>query len=199
MDFSAQTEYDDRKWTGLNAAGQVIRFNNFYNCHFVQCNFHETQMVECRFKNCIFIRCDLSLMSVKDCSFSEARFEDSQLSGVNWSEAVWDKRGVLNSVHFTNCGLNYSTFFGITLRKMTLTCCVAKDVDFGESDLTGANCAGTDFTDSRFFHTNLTEADFTGATNYRISASVNTLKKTRFSLPEAMSLLYSLDIVLVEA
>jgi len=44
----------------------------------------------------------------------------------------------------------------------------------------------------------LTEADFTGAKNYAIAASSNTLKKTKFSLPEAMGLLYSLDIVLTE-
>jgi hypothetical protein len=44
----------------------------------------------------------------------------------------------------------------------------------------------------------LTQADFTGATNYAIAASLNTLKKTKFSLPEAMSLLYSLDIILTE-
>jgi fluoroquinolone resistance protein len=56
----------------------------------------------------------------------------------------------------------------------------------------------TDFSNSRFQHTNLTEADFTGATNYAIAASLNTLKKTKFSLPEAMSLLYSLDIILTE-
>ena len=51
-------------------------------------------------------------------------------------------------------------------------------------------------TDSRFNHTNLTEADFSDATHYNISAVDNTLKKTRFSLPEAISLLYSLDIIL---
>ena len=81
---------------------------------------------------------------------------------------------------------------------MTLTRCLAKDVDFAEADLTQANCTGTDFTDSRFNHTNLTEADFTDATHYNISATDNTLKKTRFSLPEAVSLLYSLDIILKE-
>jgi fluoroquinolone resistance protein len=71
-------------------------------------------------------------------------------------------------------------------------------VDFAEADLTLANCTFTDFTNSRFQHTNLTQADFTGATNYTIAPNLNTLKKTKFSLPEAMALLYGLDIVLTE-
>ena len=33
---------------------------------------------------------------------------------------------------------------------------------------------------------------------YNIPGQINVLKKTRFSLPEAMSLLHSLDIVLEE-
>jgi hypothetical protein len=45
---------------------------------------------------------------------------------------------------------------------------------------------------------NPTEADFTGATNYAISASHNTLRETKFSLPEVMALLSYLDIVLTE-
>ena len=38
-----------------------------------------------------------------------------------------------------------------------------------------------------------------GQDNYRIDPSQNAVKKAKFSLPEAMSLLYGLDIVLVEA
>jgi uncharacterized protein YjbI with pentapeptide repeats len=77
-----------------------------------------------------------------------------------------------------------------------MTKCVAREADFTQCDLTRANFAGTDFAACHFWHTNLTEADFVGATNYAIAAASNTLKKTRFSLPEAISLLRGLDIVL---
>jgi hypothetical protein len=46
---------------------------------------------------------------------------------------------------------------------------------------------------SRFLHTTLT-----GASNYAIAANLNTLKGTKFSLPEAMNLLHSLDIVVTD-
>jgi uncharacterized protein YjbI with pentapeptide repeats len=85
---------------------------------------------------------------------------------------------------------------GLDLRQAKLVRCTAREADFTESDLTGADCNGTDFSSSRFLRTNLTKANFTKASNYSIDPSLNTLKKTRFSLPEAISLLYSLDIIL---
>ena len=72
------------------------------------------------------------------------------------------------------------------------------DVDFAEADLTGANLTHTDFQESRFFKTNLTQADFSHAVRYSIAVHLNTVKKAKFSLPEAMSLLYALDILLVD-
>jgi uncharacterized protein YjbI with pentapeptide repeats len=74
--------------------------------------------------------------------------------------------------------------------------CVAKGVDFADADLSQADCGHTDFGESRFLHTDLTEADFVGATNYAIAPNLNVLKRTKFSLPEAMSLLYGLEIIL---
>ncbi len=74
--------------------------------------------------------------------------------------------------------------------------CEAKEVDFTETDLSHSDLKGTDFEKSRFFKTNLAYADFKGARNYYIDARVNTLKQTKFSLPEALSLLNGLDIIL---
>ena len=44
----------------------------------------------------------------------------------------------------------------------------------------------------------LTEADLRGARNYHVAPGENVLTKAKFSLPEAISLLYSLDIDLTE-
>ena len=44
--------------------------------------------------------------------------------------------------------------------------------------------------------TDLSRANLSKARNYQIDASQNVLKGARFSLPEAMSLLYSMDIIL---
>jgi uncharacterized protein YjbI with pentapeptide repeats len=190
--------YEDQTFRGLDLRRREIHEQEFYGCVFSGCSFLETAFVGCRFVDCQFKKCDLSLCRVEGCSFTNTRFQESQVIGVNWTEASWPKHGLLRSIGFANCALSHSTFIGLSLREINLTGCVARDVDFAEADLSRANCTQTDFADSGFLHTDLTEADFTGASNYAIDANLNLLKRTKFSLPEAMSLLYSLDIILSE-
>lgn len=191
-------EYERKTFRKLEATGRRITGKTFQECSFVNCVLNETHFEGCKFYNCTFKSCDLSLMKVHNCVFAEVRFEDTKVVGINWTEATWGKHSLLSAIHFSECTLNYSTFIGLKLNKLSLVRCLAKDVDFSEADLTGANCEGTDFSDSRFHHTNLTEANFSKATHYQIAATYNTLKKTRFSLPEAVALLRSLDILLEE-
>jgi uncharacterized protein YjbI with pentapeptide repeats len=191
-------EYEDYTFDGLALVGEKVRAKEFAGCTFVDCSFLETAFSACRFVDCDFVRCDLSLCRVEDCSFTSVKFIDSQVIGVNWTEASWPARGLFNAIGFERCALSHSTFIGLGLRRVEMVDCLAHDADFAEADLTQANCAGTDFQDSRFLHTDLSEADFTGAKNYAIAPNLNVLRKTRFALPEAMALLYGLDIVLTE-
>jgi uncharacterized protein YjbI with pentapeptide repeats len=193
-----QAEHEDQAFVGLILQKKEVRAQEFYGCLFTGCSFLETAFIECRFVDCKFRECDLSLCRVVDCSFTNTRFQSSQVIGVNWTEASWPRRGLLASIKFADCAISHSTFVGLSLRGIDITGCVARDVDFAEADLSQANCSHTDFSESRFLHTDLTEADFRGASNYAIDANLNVLKRTRFSLPEAMSLLYSLDIILSE-
>jgi len=194
--FGLQREYAYQTFHNVICHDEHIEFKEFDECVFRSCSFLETHFRGCRFLNCTFHDCEMNLIHVHNCSFTETTFTHSKVIGVNWTDASWSKRGLLNSIHFSECAINHSTFMGLRLRHMNLTSCVARDVDFAEADLTQADCRQTDFSQSRFLHTNLTKADFRGATNYAIAAHLNTLKQTKFSLPEAMSLLYGLDIVL---
>jgi fluoroquinolone resistance protein len=193
-----QTDYNSEEFKGIVLKDAKLKSIEFESCVFTKCSFRDTELEQCKFRDCTFRRCDLSFLQFKACSFVHTTFEDSQLIGVNWTETGWTKSMLREPVNFVNCALNHSIFTGLSLRAVSIVKCVARDVDFSDCDLTRANCTFTDFAESRFEHTNLTEADFTGATNYAISASRNTLKKTKFSLPEAMSLLHYLDIVLTE-
>jgi len=197
VDFT-EKEYYDRQFQGLKLENEELTGIDFEECAFEECSFLETQFAYCRFLHCTFTRCHLNLIRVANCSFSNTNFEDSQVIGVNWTEASWPKRGLSSSIDFSRCVLNHSTFSGLTLRKIRLVGSLAKDVDFSEADLTQGDFRDSDFAQSRFAQTNLTKADFRGARNYEIAADHNTLKQSRFSLPEAMSLLYGLDIILEE-
>jgi len=194
-----QTEFDSEHFQNLNMAEQtIIEGKIFDGCHFTNCVLREVRFVACRFRDCHFEACDLSLMEVDGSSFADTHFVRCQVIGVNWANADWPKFTLPKPVSFRECAISYSTFFGISLQQSDFVDCVAKDVDFSEANLTKAKCTGTNFAESRFLHTDLTEADFNDAKNYAINANDNILKKTRFALPEAMSLLRSLDIVLAE-
>jgi len=201
MDLSGnEKEYDTQEFKGLAIAKGQIEQKEFNACTFIKCSFPETAFINCRFTDCTFQKCDLRMISLTGCSFKNTRFEESQVIGVNWTETAWarSKTVFTKPVDFVGCVISHSTFLGLNLKKVALTKCIAHNVSFESANLSQTNCTSTDFKDSRFLHTDLTEADFTGATHYAIAANLNTLKKTKFSLPEAMSLLYSLDIVLTE-
>ncbi|MFQ3231082.1 MAG: fluoroquinolone resistance protein, partial [Reinekea sp.] len=94
--------------------------------------------------------------------------------------------------------LNDSSFFGLYMTEMNLEECKANDVDFREGDFSDANFNGADLANSLFDGANLNGANFENAENYYIDVNNTTIKKATFSRLEAVSLLESLDIVLVD-
>jgi fluoroquinolone resistance protein len=100
------------------------------------------------------------------------------------------------SLEFEGCNVSYSNFFGLPVTRIALKDCVAREVEFGEADLSEAVFTGTDFQGAVFLHTNLTRAEFSGARNYAIDPTANTIKGAVFTLPEAVSLLRGFDIVI---
>ena len=194
--FSA-ADHVDRRFERLEFPREIIASREFLDCGFIDCRFPEVIFKSCRFVNCTFTGCDLSLASIPDSAFTETAFEDCRLVGINWTEAAWRKGRLLEAIRFRNCALNHGTFIGLSLPGLKLIDCVARDVDFREADLARADFSGTDLADSLFQHTNLAGADLSTARNYTIAPEHNNLKRTKFSLPEAMSLLYTMEIELV--
>jgi len=192
------TCYIEQTFKEIDLAQARLASNEFHDCMFIRCSFDETVFQGCRFVNCVFRRCDLSMIRVPDSSFAATRFEDSKVIGVNWARAHWPATRLGDSLHFSGCAISHSTFIGLNLRRIRIRDCVAVDVDFRECDLSQADFAGTDLAESLFLATNLTQADFSRARNYQIDPIQNTVNGAKFSLPEAMSLLYNMDIVLIE-
>jgi uncharacterized protein YjbI with pentapeptide repeats len=195
---NTQAEYAGQTFKGLMLSQAEIVSKEFYDCTFVECSFSQAIFEKCRFVDGTFKNCDLSLLRVPDCSFTNTSFEDCKVMGVDWTEAIWSKGKFHQPIGFVRCVISHSTFLGLSLPEINISECMAKDVDFREADFTQADFSHTDLAESLFSNTDLTKADFTQAKNYNINANLNILKGTKFSLPEAMSLLYSLDIVLTE-
>ncbi len=190
-------QYEGEQFTRLVVQGRTLSGVDFSACVFDHCVFSECAFYRCSFTECQFRACDLSLAKVHGSRFTDVRFAASKLVGIDWTkagDAVISK--LFLSVHFDDCLLSYSSFFGLTLPRSRFVGCTAREVDFRDADLTDADCAGTDFSASKFHHTNLTKADFRRATDYTIDPTANTIAKARFSLPEAIALLSGFDIVI---
>jgi fluoroquinolone resistance protein len=191
-------EYSDETFSGLNAAGQTFAGKTFVDCDFQTCVFTESVWQNCAFHDCVFQDCDLSLAQVPMTTFANVEFESCKLIGIDWASAHWPKFGIKRPFSFHQCALNYSFFTGLKLPNLRLTDCVVKEADFTDVDFNGALFTGTDFSGSRFINCDLSKANFNDASNYAIDIKLNRLKKTKFALPEAVSLLKGLDIVLRE-
>jgi uncharacterized protein YjbI with pentapeptide repeats len=196
--FRSQVEYSSESFKKVRLEAARLQYKEFYDCVFSNCSFRESVFKECKFNDCTFEDCDLSLARFEGSSFGDTHFIRSKVIGVNWTLAAWSQFVSDSPISFTECAVDFSAFIGLRLRKIVFNKCSAKEVEFSETDLTGANFSGTDLAKSRFSRTNLTRANFEGATNYMIDLATNKVTKARFSLPEALSLLYGLDIVLVE-
>jgi uncharacterized protein YjbI with pentapeptide repeats len=188
--------YTDQEFNDVHLDGIQIISSEFVDCTLNQCSFVETELIKCRFVNCAFRDCDLTLVKFPESVFTSIRFENSKIIGVNWTQAVWTAAVLGRPLHFLKSTLNHSTFIGLNLKGMQILNCNAVNVDFREADLTSADFSGSDLTDSLFLHTKLREANLAQARNYSINPGLNDLQAAKFSMPEAISLLYNMDIEL---
>jgi len=191
-------EYLSQIFSNHSGINQEICNIEFEGCQFQDCNFTETTFRKCRFIECTFTRCNLSVMKVPQSQFTDVVFNECKLVGVDWTRASWPRLVFSVSLKFNKCIINDSSFFGLNLDEIVIEECKAHDVDFRDGSFCRADFTYTDFTNSLFGKTNLSGADFSEATNYDIDIFNNKISKARFSRYEAVRLLNSVDIELVD-
>jgi len=118
--------------------------------------------------------------------------------GIDWTQANWSELALSAPIKFYQCIINDCSFFGLDISGIVIAECKAHDVDFREGDFSQANFTDSDFSNSLFLKTNLSRADFTDAVHYNIDVYLNEIKQAKFSRFEAVNLLSSLDVVLVD-
>lgn len=194
QDLTQHDEFYDLAFKGLNLEKQSLSHKIFENCQFHQGNFKDADLQGCKFVECDFHHCDLSFCQMGHSSFNDVIFNDSKLLGIDWTKVKWPLIKLSSPVKFYRCNISHSNFMSLELAEIIMEECKACDVDFRESDCSKASFMQTDLESSLFTHTNLTEADFTDAFNYAINPLQNTIKKAKFSLPDAINLLQSFEI-----
>jgi uncharacterized protein YjbI with pentapeptide repeats len=196
--FRESDEFLERHFGGIDLARGTLSGKTFEGCAFSACNFSELALTHCKFVECEFKGCNLSLLKMQSSRFRSVVLEECKAVGINWTGADWPRFPAAAQLKFHKCILNDSSFFGLSLEECVFDSCKARDVDFREANLTGARCSFTDFGGALFGKTNLSGADFSDAIDYDIDIFDNRIKGAKFSRSEAVRLLASLEIVLID-
>jgi fluoroquinolone resistance protein len=192
-EIKSYAEYTGEEFDQVSLSKASIERSEFQGCEFTRCDLSQAVLSECRFDDCTFKSCDLSLIKPQDTYFRNCHFVGCKLIGINWTEAAKSF-----SADFKDCMMHLSSFSGMNLKKGKIINCIATEVSFAESNMTECDCRMTDFSGSIFLRTNLTKANFSDAQHYLIDVRTNTVTKAKFSIPEAISLLETIGIVIVE-
>ena len=191
-------DYFEKSFSKLQLPGLTFTGCEFEECEFSECDFSATVFKNCRFINCFFTGCNLSLLNISYTSFFEINFVQCKLVGVDWTKASWPSFNLDSELKFNQCILTDSSFFGLTLNELEFDECKLQDVDFREGNFAHSTMVYCDFSNSLFMRTNLQGVDFTESCNFSINVLENQLSKAKFSKYEALSLLESLGIELLD-
>lgn len=194
--FAGRTEFSGHEFGGLDLKRLALRSLDLSDCVFRNCDLTGALLENSRFSACRFHSCNLSLAGLRGSSFREVSFSSCKLTGVNWTGAARPRIKLPGQLSFEDCVLTDAIFLGLCLRGNSFVNCLAKGADFREADLSGACLRGTDLSGALFGGTDLSGADLTLARNYAIRPGDNRLKGAAFSMPEAMALLYGMEIKL---
>jgi uncharacterized protein YjbI with pentapeptide repeats len=100
----------------------------------------------------------------------------------------------LFEVSFEKTILDLSSFYKRKLKNTSFNKCSLREIDFSEADLAGAVLNDCDLSKTLFENTILDKADLRTAFGYSINPELNSIKKTKFSIPGVIGLLDKYDI-----
>ncbi|ART79086.1 pentapeptide repeat-containing protein [Oceanisphaera avium] len=196
--FIESETYIEQTFRRRSVTREALNRLEFEDCIFEQCDFSESIFTHCKFIDCTFKDCNLSLINMQSTRWFGVQFFECKLVGVDWTTADWPPFHLDSELSFERCILNDGSFFGLTLQGLRLVECKCHDMDFREGDFSHSTLIDNDFSHSVFMRTNLQSCDFTGSSNFNIHLLENTLDNAKFSRFEALTLLYSLNIELVD-
>lgn len=201
MDLINETDFEGITVSGTILKEERVVSKRFNDTTFENCDFSGSVFESCSFINCKFKNCNLSLLKIPRCEIENCSFQQCKMLGIDWTVVKWrtanPKKKTKFKIQFKNCFLNYNIFIGLHIFKATFDECCLKDAYFENADLQGTDFTNSDLEGAVFSDTNLQEANFSEAKNYNIDAQKNKITKAKFSFPEAMALVYALDIEII--
>lgn len=180
----------DQEFIGVTFNEDELNYRQFESCVFRNCNFSNIHFKNITFEGCEFYICDFSGAQINESALRMARFFECKLIGLNF-ESVNPFR---LSLSFSNCQMDYTSFYKLKLKGTKFENCSLKGADFSEAILSEANFQGASLHEAVFQQTQLLKADFRGSVGYAIHPTQNSIKGARFSKEEVLGLLTNFGI-----
>lgn len=187
--------YCNKTFTQITKEREIIADCEFTDCVFEKCRFTDCSFVNCTFCECKFFECSFVNPKTEEVSMLFAAFIKCTLVSVHWK--VLQKGSVSFPIQkLDKCYLKYNDFENMNFKKFDFLQSNIIDSVFVNCNLTESNFANCDLKNTEFTECDLRKSDFRKASGYNIDLTRNRIKGAKFSYPEAMNLLNSLEIII---
>jgi uncharacterized protein YjbI with pentapeptide repeats len=179
----------DKEFTNSNFS-EINLDCDYEACIFTNCNFSKANLRTISFSECEFIECDFSNAKLDETAFKDIHFKNCKLLGLRFDSC----NPFLLAFNFTNCTLNFSSFYQLNIENTRFMNCKMQEVDFAETNLTKVLFDNCDLKKTIFENTNLFKANLSTALNFDINPVRNNIKKAKFSKNNIIGLLSEYDL-----
>jgi uncharacterized protein YjbI with pentapeptide repeats len=111
--------HEDKTFEGINYSEKEFSHREFVDCTFAKCDFSKSNLSNNQFSDCTFSDCNLSMVQLSNSSLRNVEFIRCKLMGVQFGSC----NDFLFSVSFSDCILDYSSFFQRKMKKTPFTGC----------------------------------------------------------------------------
>lgn len=189
--------FEQERFEDLTFSDETFEDYIFSECMFVGCTFEHCRLVHCAFNECSFSECVVTNLKASKLSLLRfASFSCCELVGVNWGELIPNDKYPEPISTIQDSYLRYNIFPGMNLKKFKFSGNTISDSMFEECQLEESSFKACPLERTEFTGCDLRKADFRLAYGYQIGLLSNTLSGARFSFPEVVNLLASLDILI---
>lgn len=172
----------------------TLDYCKFLDCSFENCTFEEGTLIGCKFINCRFDQCTIISLKSKYSEIKNAVFHKCNLVGIHWHTLLPSGKYPYAVNALENCCIKYNTFTEMNFTKFNFSDSIILESLFENCNLTECNFKNCRLEGTQFFKCNLQKADFRDAKGYVIDIHNNQMKAARFSFPDVIRLLETLNI-----
>ena len=188
--FHNSNEFQNELFSNVNLENQTITSKLFFSCEFRNCNFSYTDFESTLFEECSFLNCNFSLSKIFKTQIRGVVFNSCKIMGIDFTRCD----ALMIDISINECNVKSCIFSGLCLKKTIFCKSDLIECDFVNTDFSETDLSRSDFSGSLFHNTNLFKANLTDCINYNIDPLRNNIKKAKFSLPEALTLLNAFEI-----